>query len=128
MNANGQGVAAAMAMRIRADGSIGVEEVARWDVERRAFVASPLDLGGPNDQVILLLFGTGVRYCQSLSDVSVYIGGVPALPMALAAQGQYEGLDQINISLPQGLRGRGEVEIDLTVEGRSANKVTVSVR
>ena len=44
-------------------------------------------------------------------------------------QGQFVGLDQINIGpLPRSLAGRGEVNILLTADGKPANTVTVNVR
>jgi hypothetical protein len=42
-------------------------------------------------------------------------------------QGQYPGLDQVNVRLPRSLAGRGEVNIALTVDGKAANTVTVRV-
>jgi len=38
------------------------------------------------------------------------------------------GLDQGNVRLPQALIGRGEVEVVLTVNGKLANTVTISVK
>jgi uncharacterized protein (TIGR03437 family) len=55
--------------------------------------------------------------------VSVRIGGLEAPVLGVAAQRQYVGLDQVNVRLPRDLRGRGEVELTLTVEGRAANTV-----
>jgi hypothetical protein len=37
-------------------------------------------------------------------------------------------LDQINVPLPASLRGSGEIEINLTVDGRAANPVRVLLR
>jgi len=43
-------------------------------------------------------------------------------------QGQFAGLDQINLGpLPRALTRRGEVDIDITIEGKQANIVTVSI-
>jgi uncharacterized protein (TIGR03437 family) len=38
------------------------------------------------------------------------------------------GLDQINLPLPRSLAGSGEVSLTLTVDGRAANPVRISIR
>jgi uncharacterized protein (TIGR03437 family) len=88
----------------------------------------PIDLGPGTDQVVLLLFGTGLRRFSSLSAVSVRIGGQDAQVLAAAAQGQFLGLDQVNVLLPRSLIGRGEVDVVLTVDGKTANTIRINVR
>jgi uncharacterized protein (TIGR03437 family) len=46
---------------------------------------------------------------------------------AEAAQGQYAGLDQVNVLLPGSLRGRGDVDVVMVVDGKPANIVTIRV-
>jgi len=127
-NANGQGVAAALALRVKADGSQIYEPVIRFDATQNKFVSAPIDLGPETDQVFLILFGTGTRFRSSLSNVSARIGGVDAPVSFVGAQGDFVGLDQINLQMPRSLIGRGEVEIRLTADGQQANPVTVRVR
>ncbi|HKC87194.1 MAG TPA: hypothetical protein VKG02_14515, partial [Blastocatellia bacterium] len=59
--ADGQGVAAAVALRIKNDGSQIYEPVAFFDQSQNKFVARPIDLGpdlgSASDQVFLILFG-----------------------------------------------------------------------
>jgi hypothetical protein len=43
-------------------------------------------------------------------------------------QGDFAGLDQVNVRLARGLAGRGEVQVLLSVEGKPANTVTVNIR
>ncbi len=127
-NANGQGVAAAVALRVRADGTPSFEPIARFDAALNRFVAVPLDLGAESEQVFLLLYGTGWRARSSLSGVTVKLGGVD-LPVSFAgAQGDLAGLDQINARLPRTLAGRGELDLVLNVDGVAANVVRVSVK
>ena len=38
------------------------------------------------------------------------------------------GLDQLNLALPRSLTGRGELTLSLTVDGRLANPVTITLR
>jgi uncharacterized protein (TIGR03437 family) len=125
-NANGQGVAAAAALRVKAGGSQSYEPAAYFDSTQKKFVASPIDLSNPNEQVFLLLFGSGFRHRQSLGGVSVTIGGAPVEVLYAGAQGDFFGLDQLNVRLPRSLAGRGEVDVVLKVEGRTANVVKVS--
>ena len=51
---------------------------------------------------------------------------VPVL--AAGAQGQFPGLDQINVQLPASLNGSGVVNVVFTVAGQAANTVTVSIQ
>nr|MDQ3011815.1 hypothetical protein [Acidobacteriota bacterium] len=127
-NANGQGVAAAVALRIKADGGQSYEPVARFDAASSRFVSLPIDLGVETDQVFLLLYGTGIRGRTTLSAVSVMIGGVEAVVDYAGAQGDFAGLDQINVRLPRSLAGRGEVDVVLTADGRAANVVRISIK
>jgi uncharacterized protein (TIGR03437 family) len=127
-NANGQGAAAAVVLRVRPDGSQSYEPAAYYDSTQRKFVASPIDLSDPNDQVFLLFFGSGFRHRQSLSDVSVTIGGAPVEALYAGAQGDFFGLDQLNVRLPRTLAGRGEVDVALKVAGRTSNLVKASFR
>jgi hypothetical protein len=50
-----------------------------------------------------------------------------ALPLASEAAQDF-ALDQVNIRVPRSLRGRGEVDLVLTVEGKMANPVRINVR
>ncbi len=126
-NANGQGVAAAVALRIRG-GVQSFEPVAQFDPAQNRFVPTPIDLGPETDQVFLVLFGTGLRSRSALSAVSLTVGGAAAEVQAAGAQGEFAGLDQVNGRLPRSLIGRGEVDVALTVDARTANVVRVSIR
>lgn len=125
-NANGSGVAAAVALRINGNRQT-YEPVARFDSTAKQFVAAPVDLGPDSEQVVLLLFGTGVRGRSALENVSAKIGGVDAPVLYVGEQGA-PGLDQINVLLPRTLAGRGDVEILLTVDGKLANTVRLNIK
>ncbi|MGE0129950.1 MAG: hypothetical protein AB7U82_17850 [Blastocatellales bacterium] len=127
-NANGQGVAAAVVSRVKADGSQQYEPVARFDTTQNKYVAIPIDLGSETDQVILSLFGTGWRSRSSLQAVSVKIGGTDAQVQYAGMQPTLSGLDQINALIPRSLIGRGEVDVEIIVDGKSANTVKISVK
>ena len=127
-NASGRDVAAGVALRVRANGQQVFELIARFDQAQGKFVSVPIDLGPEGEQVFLILFGTGVRFRSSLSTVSASIGGVNAEVLFCGAQGGFVGLDQINLRIPRTLAGRGEVDVVLTVDGKTANTVRVNIR
>jgi len=58
-----------------------------------------------SDQLFLVLFGTGMRFRSSLSNVSVKIGGIDAPVEYAGPQGEFAGLDQINVRLPRCWQG-----------------------
>lgn len=125
-NSSGQGLAAAFALRVKPNGDQQYEPVAAYDNALGAFVARPIDLG--SDVVYLVLYGTGLRHRSSLSAVSAKIGGSASQVIYAGGQGNYAGLDQLNLQLGRNLSGRGEVEIEVEVEGKLANKVKVHIR
>jgi len=127
-NADGQSVAAAVVLRIKADGAQIFEPVAQFDAELNRFVAAPIDLGPASDQVFLALYGTGIRFHNGLSAVSASIGGTNSEVLFAGAAPGFVGLDQINVRMPRSLAGRGAVDVELSVDGRAANNVRVSVR
>ncbi|MEO6723923.1 MAG: hypothetical protein ABIP14_01355, partial [Blastocatellia bacterium] len=102
--------------------------VSQYDATQQRFVSVPVDLGPEGDQVFLILYGTGWRYHSSLSAVTTKIGGVNAETSYAGLQGDYAGLDQLNVRLPRSLAGRGEVDVMLSVDGTAANVVRVSVK
>lgn len=127
-NASGQGVAAAQALHVSADDNQTMLDVARWDDQSKRFVSVPMDLGTEADTTVLILYGTGIRGVSSLSAVHAQVGGVDAVVDYAGAQPVYTGLDQVNVRLPHGLAGHGEVEVALTLDGVAANKVTVNIQ
>ena len=51
------------------------------------------------------------------------------LPVTFAnAQGQFAGVDQINVLLPRTLSGRGEINLTVVADGKAANTVKVKVK
>jgi uncharacterized protein (TIGR03437 family) len=74
-------------------------------------------------QPYLVLYGTGIR--GAAQAVSVKIGNVNAPVMYAGAQGTYAGLDQVNVSLPSTLKGRGQLVVTVTVNGQATNMTQV---
>ncbi len=44
------------------------------------------------------------------------------------AQGQYPGLDQVNVRVPPSLAGSGEIAVSLAADGQRANRLTMNIR
>lgn len=127
-NANGQGVVAGVALRIKADGAQVFEPLAEYNAAQGRFVPVPLELGASTEEVFLILFGTGLRNRSDLSNVRVRIGGVETPVLFAGAAPGFTGLDQLNLQLPRSLAGRGVADIVVTVDGRQANTVQVTIK
>jgi len=123
--ANGQGVAAALAARYSASGSQTPVPVFQCAAPGSCAPVA-MDLGAAGDQLILMLYGTGIRGYHSPPQVT--IGGVQATVLGAAAQSQYPGLDQVNVVVPASLKGSGVVSLLLTVDGESANTVSIRIQ
>ena len=120
-NATGQGVAAAFALRVKADNARTTERL--FD---DTLAPIPIDMGD-TDAIFLLLFGTGIRGFSD--EVRVRVGGEDVPVLGAVPQGGFAGLDQVNVGpLPRSLIGRGEVPIELDADGIAANVVTVTIR
>jgi uncharacterized protein (TIGR03437 family) len=124
-NATGKGLAAAVVLRLKADGNQVYEPLAVFNQAQNQFVAVPIDLGQPGDQVFLILFGSGLR---ARSALSATIGGTNTEVTFADAQGTLVGLDQINLRLTSSLAGKGESDIVVNVDGLIANMVKINIR
>ncbi len=123
-NADGKGLAAVVVQRMKADGSWHYEPVARFDPAQNKLAPVPIELTPVNEQVFLLLFGTGLRRNpQAMVDAA--IGGQTVEVVYAGAQRQYAGLDQVTLALPRELRGKGEVTVELMVDDHKVNPIVV---
>ncbi len=127
-NADGQGPAAAIAIRFKAGGSEVSEPAVRFDSTVNKFVTVPIDLGPEDDQVFLSIFGTGLRFRTSESAVKVTIDGVEVPVSYAGLQPTFIGLDQINALLLRTLAGKGEVDLKVTVDGKVTNTTRVNIK
>ena len=126
-NANGMGVAAGVALRVKADGSQTFERISREEAQNR-FVPVPIDLGTESDQIFLLLYGTGFRFRSNLTAANVTIGGANSEVTYAGLAPGFEGLDQANVRIPRSLIGRGDVNVVMTVDGKVANVVLINIK
>lgn len=133
-NANGSGPPTGAVYRVRADGSTSIEPLTQAQGSTNA--AAPIDVSNPNEQVYLVLFGTGFRYRSALSAATVTFSPVTANAFPpvngsvsfVGKQGALVGLDQLNARVPATLAGRGEVNLGFNVDGRQANTVRVNFK
>jgi uncharacterized protein (TIGR03437 family) len=125
-NSDGQGAAAALVLRTKPDGSSAFEPAARFDQASDKFVSEPIDLGPETDEVFLVLFGTGIRF-RGAAEVTATLGGVSADVTFAGPQGEFTGVDQVNVRLPRSLAGRGELDVLVKVGAQPCNTVRVSI-
>jgi uncharacterized protein (TIGR03437 family) len=122
----GTNVAAAVAVRVSSSGA--QTPVSVFQCAGASCSATPIDLGSAGDTVSITLFGTGLRKNSGIGNTHATIGGVDA-PVAFAgAQGEFAGLDQINMQIPASIRGRGSVPVVVAVDGQTTNTVTINVQ
>ncbi|MEO8591922.1 MAG: Ig-like domain repeat protein [Candidatus Solibacter sp.] len=87
---------------------------------------SPQIARTPAGDVYLVLYATGIRNASGRSGVTCTVTG-RSLAVAFAGpQGDFAGLDQVNVLLPADLRGT--LSVSLTVDGVTSNSVSVSVQ
>jgi uncharacterized protein (TIGR03437 family) len=128
-NANGQGVPAATILRVKGDSTQSYEALSQFDAAQGSFVAVPIDLGEATDQVFLILNGTGIRGRTNLAAVTATIGGAAAPVIFAGPQGDFVGLDQINVGpIPRSLVGRGDADVVLTVDGKKTNTLRINIK
>ncbi len=121
---DGKGLAAGIAIEVAKDGARQSHLLARYDAAQAKYVAIPVTIP-PGGTVVLSLFGTGAR--ADLTKVSAKVNGLNADVLFSGSQGEFVGLDQLNIQLPQGLTGSGEVDVEFVVSGKTANFVRVAI-
>jgi uncharacterized protein (TIGR03437 family) len=125
-NANGTGVAAGFAIRVRGDGSQVAEPLFVFDSGQGLFVTSPISHGPETESLYLMLFGTGLRGHAGLETVELTVGGEPVPVQYAGDQLQFAGLDQLNAGpLPRTLSG--VLDAVLTVDGATANTLTLEL-
>ena len=91
-------------------------------------VASPLELGAnDSDQLQITLQGTGLRGFSGVANVAARIGGSIASVVSISS-GSDPGVDQVKLIVSRSLAGAGEVSIVLTVDGQTANVVTIAIQ
>jgi len=124
---SGSGVPAAQVLRVTATGQPTFESPLQSG--NSAFLPRSIDLSASStDRVYVFLYGTGFRR-RSLNPPIVLIGGLSVPVQYAGAQGQYPGLDQLNIGpLPQTLVGLGAADLTVMIDGVPANTVRLAIK
>jgi uncharacterized protein (TIGR03437 family) len=127
-NGDGQGVPAAQAIAISPDGTQTTVPVFQCGSTPRSCTTVPVDLGPAGSHLVLVLYGTGIRGRSALANVTCDIGGITVPVDYAGGQLQYAGLDQVNVTVPPALAGRGEVAITVSVDGQTSNTLKVNIK
>ena len=127
-DASGKGLPTGLVFRVKANGAQVYEPLAQFNNATRKFDPVAIDVSNSKEQVFAVLFGTGFRYRRAPQGLRATVGGLDAPVTFAGKQGGLVGVDQVNLLLPSQLAGRGEVEIQLFVDGKAANPVRVQIR
>ena len=122
-NSTGEGVPAAVAVRAAPDGVQTTVAVMQCGSLPGSCAPFHLEIGTQAD-LVLLLFGTGIRHHSS---ISASIAGREVEVLAAQAQETFVGLDQVNIRIPPTLVGAGDAETRLIVDGKPSNAIIVAI-
>lgn len=125
---SGKGIAAGIVLRVKVDGSQSYESIAQFDPVLNRMVARPIDLGPSTDQVFLILSATGIRYRSSLSGIHAMFAGMTVPVVYAGPQGDFAGMDQLRMRVPRELAGRGDVDVEVWVDGQPANIVRMKIK
>lgn len=127
-NADGQGVPAAMILRVQPGGVQSYEPLAQFDAAQNRFVPLAIDLGPEQESIVLVLFGTGWRQVHAPAAVNVKIGGIDSPVEYVGSQPAIAGLDQLNVRLPRALLGKGEAIVEVTIQQQRTNMVQIKIK
>jgi uncharacterized protein (TIGR03437 family) len=125
-NNDGQGVPAAVLLRVKSNGGQTTEPIAQFDAALGRFKPKPIDFGPDGEKVFLILFLTGINGAPDPNSdgnrnesVHLIIGGAESIPLYAGAQGDFAGLDQMNAELPRTLIGRGKLSLSIIATGNA---------
>jgi len=124
-NQNGQGVAIAEWLDVTPANVQTFSTTAQYNATTSTWVPAGLTMNS-TDTYFLELYGTGIRYATS-GQVTATINGVAVKVTYAGAQPQYPGLDQVNLQIPYSLKGSGSVPVVVSVNGQTANTVTITI-
>jgi uncharacterized protein (TIGR03437 family) len=122
-------LAAANVIRVSASSQQTILPVYMFDLSGN-LVPLPIDLSSATDSVYLSIYGTGISNFTDPNGVVASISGVSAQVVYAGRQGDYPGLDQVNILLPKSLASLTPytAALQLTVNGQPSNQVRIGIR
>ena len=118
------GIAAAYAIRVSPDNAQTILPV--FTAQGSDVRLTPIDLSQPGS-VYLLLFGTGFDAATAAS-TSVTINGIQCPVQYAGPQLTFAGFDQIGVLLQPSLAGSGIDAVQVTIGGKQANTVYISIQ
>jgi uncharacterized protein (TIGR03437 family) len=121
-DSTGKGVAQAQAIHMGVNGQSSIMPI--YQCSGATCSSTPINLG-VDTPTYLELYGTGIR---NQSNVSVTINGSSVPVLYAGSQGGFVGLDQVDVTIPLSMRGSGETNLVLTVDGQTANTVRVNIQ
>ena len=127
MNGTGSGVAAATAIAVQAGNPQLQSPVTVFQCTGSSCVSVPINVG-VDRPVYVSFYGTGIRNRSSLANVTVTINGAGVPVLYAGPTPGFTGLDQVNVGLILSLRGSGESNVVLTVDGQTSNAVTINIQ
>jgi len=127
MNGTGSGVAAATAIAVQAGNPQLQSPVTVFQCTGSSCVSVPINVG-VDRPVYVSFYGTGIRNRSSLANVTVTISGAGVPVLYAGPTPGFTGLDQVNVGLILSLRGSGESNVVLTVDGQTSNGVTINIQ
>jgi uncharacterized protein (TIGR03437 family) len=119
-DATGKGFAVAHVQRIQNGQTLAYEQVAQFDPQSGKIVAVPIEFKD-GQELHLGLYGSGLRYRTSVNNVKVRLGTLELPVQYAGTQNTFVGLDQVNVLLSPDLKGAGEVDVTVLVDGRATN-------
>jgi len=122
-NGDGQGAPAAQILRYGATGEPVSELAAEFDAVSGRYKPRSLHFG-EGERLFLVLYGTGLRGVAA-GAAHLGIGNTALTVLYIGDQLQFPGLDQINVELTRELECKGEVTIQLEIEGKQANSLVL---
>lgn len=126
-DATGQGLASGNAIS-QIGSATFTAPLAVLDATTSSWVAQPIDLASATDGLTLELRATGVRGRNANGYLVAQIAGVDVPVISIAASTTETGVDIVKIGpLPQSLVGSGLVDVQLAVDGVSANPVSIYI-
>lgn len=116
-NSDGRGALASLLLRV-ANGNLDYQPLAQPGDD--GFITRPIAFSNPNESLFLVLYLTGLRLADPAS-VRVALGGEDYIPSFVGPAPGFEGLDQINLLLPQTFPARGRLSVVVKVNGYGAS-------
>ena len=119
------GAAAPVSPFLHDDGVQVIVAHADGTLSSRPMQATPVDLGAPQELVMLRFYASGVR---DASVVQVRIAGQDVPVIYFGAAGYFPDLDEVTVEVPHSLAGLGDADVVLTADGQTASPVRIHIQ